>query len=408
MCKSFFLLVLVISLTLLAFAPPVSADSGDIPRFSELLVRLRPGLSRAQVNQTFASRGLSQVAFDPDLDIRRAVLRSGTDPKAALVSLKADPRVLVAEPNYQIKAAGNRVRRLAMPLLTSAPGPNDPFFVNQWGLQKIRAPLAWAFARGNTVSIAVLDSGIDFTHPDLRGRTVAGFNFIDPGSLPQDGFWHGTHVSGIAAAIQDNHIGIAGTAVNATIMPLKILDDGGNGKLEDLESAIRYAARRHVRVINMSVGTFTDDNRCPQLLQEQVNFAHDRGVLLVAAAGNQAGAVPFFPAACQNVLAVTSSNSEDSLSFFDNTGSWIDLTAPGEDIISTVPGGGYDFGFGTSMSTPFVAAAAAMVSSRNPTMPPDGIERILERSAIRFGWTGHLNTYGWGRLDAANALGGSH
>ena len=107
------------------------------------------------------------------------------------------------------------------------------------------------------------------------------------------------------------------------------------------------------------------------------------------------------------MVAVTSSNFEDGLSFFDNIGSWIDITAPGEDIISTVPGGDYDYGSGTSMSTAFVSGVAATVWSRNPGLQPDDVERVLESSADRFGWTGHINTYGWGRLNASNTLGSS-
>ncbi len=399
---------LIFTLFYFAFITPVSADSLDAPKFSDLLVRFQPGLARAEINQALAARGLTQVEYNAELDATRVRAKNDAGLRAALRRLRADPRVLVVEPNYQVKAADAYRHHLPLLFESSALHSNDPLFDFQWGLQRIQGPLAWAFARGSTVTIAVIDSGIDLTHPDLRARIVKGFNFVDPGMPPQDDFWHGTHVSGIAAAVQDNHIGIAGTAVNVNILPLKILDENGEGTVEDLAKAISFAARHSVRVVNMSLGTLTEDNRCPQILQEQVNIASARGVLLVAAAGNQGGTAPFFPAACSNVVAVTSSDFQDSLSYFDNTGSWIDITAPGEDIISTLPGGTYDFASGTSMATPFVAGAAAMVWSRNPSMAPASIERILERSADRFGWSGHINTYGWGRLNAANALGDSY
>lgn len=407
MSKSLLLgIPLVLTLIFFAVAVPVSADSPEGPKFVDLLVRFRPELSRAQVNHALSTRGLTQVEFNSDLDLRRARAKPGTNLGHAIVSLQADPQVLLVEPNYIVKAQGYRQTRFAAPLSMRGPSSKDPFFGFQWGLQKVQAPLAWSFARGTTVTVAIIDSGIDLAHPDLRNRIVKGFNFVNPGTLPQDDFWHGTHVSGIAAAIQDNRTGIAGTAVNLNLKPLKILDAAGEGSLEDLESAIHYAARQHVRVINMSLGTLSDDHRCPVLLQEQINFAHDRGVTLVAAAGNQSGNEPFFPAGCRNVIGVTSTGPDDLPSWFDNNGEWIDIAAPGEDILSTIPGG-YDYAFGTSMSTAFVSGAAAMVWSRNATLTPDDIERILERSADRFGWVGRNNIFGWGRLNAANSLGGS-
>jgi thermitase len=399
---------LVFILICFAFAAPVSADPSNTSGFSDLLVRFQPGLTDAEINQALAFRGLAQVDYDADLDMRRVRAKGRANLRAAMRELRADARVLVVEPNYQVEAAVIRRYQSRVLLSSSALSPNDPLFGLQWGLQRVQAPLAWAFARGSTVTIAAIDSGIDLKHPDLRARIVRGFNFLSPGAPPQDDFGHGTHIAGIAAAIQNNHIGIAGTAVNVNIMPLKILDQNGEGTVEDLAKAIFYAARHSVRVVNMSLGTLTEDNRCPQILQEQVNVAHARGVLLAAAAGNQGGTDPFFPAACGNVVAVTSSDFSDILSGFDNIGNWIDITAPGEDIISTMPGGDYEFESGTSMATAFVAGAAAMVWSRNPGLQPDDIERILERSADRFGWTGHVNTYGWGRLNAAYALRGTH
>ena len=285
---------LITVLICLALAAPASADSPGAPRYSELLVRFQPGLSRTQIRQALAGRGLTEVDYNPELDLRRARPKTGTDLAAALRMLRADPRVITVEPNYQVKAAGFRIVQLPLLFTSSALIANDPLFTAQWGLQRIRASLVWPFSQANSVTIAVIDSGIDLSHPDLRKRMVKGFNFLSPGAPPQDDFWHGTHVSGIAAAIQNNHIGIAGTAVNVRIMPLKILDDAGEGTLEDLESAVRYAALHKARVVNMSLGTLTDDNRCPPILQEQVNFAHARGVLLVAAAGNQGERTPSF------------------------------------------------------------------------------------------------------------------
>jgi thermitase len=397
----------VIVLACLALPALVSAGAPASPRYSELLIRFQPGLTRAQIRQDLAAHGLTQVEFNRDLDLSRVRAKSGTDIGSALETMKTDPRVLAIEPNYRVRIAGARV--VPRPLLFSpiAVGANDPLFRFQWGLQRIQAPLVWLFAKENPVTIAVIDSGVDLSHPDLEPRIVGGFNFVQPGTPPQDDFWHGTHVSGIAAAVQNNHIGIAGTAVNVSIMPLKILDEFGEGTLEDLESAIRYASLHKARVANMSLGTLTDDNRCPPILQEQINFAHAHGVFLAAAAGNQGGTDPFFPAACKNVVAVTSTDLQDRLSYFDNTGNWIDIAAPGEDIISTVPGGEYDYASGTSMATPFVAGVAALAWSMNPNRGPDDIERILESSADRFGWMGHINTYGWGRIDAANLLGSS-
>ncbi len=401
---------LLVALAFLLLVSPVSAQSSQ-PSFADLIIRFKPGLSPDQISQALAARGLIEVQYDPDLNIRRARAANGGDLIPALLSLESDSSVTLAEPNYRVHAVTGRGTGLAPSLLPAANKPNDPLFGQQWGLRRIRAPLAWTYLQGatGTVTIAVIDTGIDRTHPDLRSRVAKGYNFVNPGTPPDDDYWHGTHVAGIAGAIQRNGIGIAGTAVQVRLLPLKVLDAEGGGTIADLASAIRFAARRNVRVMNMSLATspWDGNGNCPRVLQEQIDFAFGRGALAIAAAGNDYGGKPVFPAACGHVVAVASSDYADQLSYFSNYGKWVDLMAPGEDIISTIPGGEYSSENGTSMATPFVAGAAALVWLRHPGLSPGQVEALIEHSADHS--TGPIpnDRTGWGRLDAAQAVAGS-
>lgn len=385
------------------FATSAAAGSTDTPAYADLLVRFQPGLSRAEINQALDARGLTRAEYSDDLDLTRAQLKAGTRADAALTSLQRDPRVTLVEPNYIVKPAETRPIHFTVPLFRAFT-ENDPLFHRQWGLIRIKAPEVWSLATHAPMDIAIIDSGIDRTHPDLRGRVLAGYNFVDPGAPAFDDSGHGTFMAGIAAAIQNNHVGIAGTATNARLIPLKVLQ-ADTGTMQNVALAIHEAARRHARVANLSLGGTTVDGRCPQYLREQIAYAHARGVLIVAAAGNYVDE-RFFPAACDYVIAVNSTDVNDRPSGFDNAGAWVDLSAPGEDIISTMLGGGYDYHSGTSVSTPFVAGAGALLFGKNPEQSPDEVERALEHSADRFGTTGHSPLYGWGRLNVARAMTG--
>lgn len=285
--------------------------------------------------------------------------------------------------------------------------PNDTYYSSQWGLTKIRAPEAWALSRGTGVLIAVLDTGTDYNHPDLSGkvRTDIDYDYINNDGDAMDDHGHGTHVSGIAAAATNNSKGVAGLGWEATVLPLKVMNYNGEGSTAELIPAIRYAADQGAKVINMSLG---GPGNCPSDLQEAVNYAYSRGVLLVAAAGNETAQTPIpfpaFPANCAHVLGVAATNSSDTYAWFSNYGDHVSVAAPGEDILSTCRYNSYCYMNGTSMATPFVAGLASLVYAAFPTYTPDQVASAILDNAKDLGPSGWDWDYGCGRIDAFSAI----
>ncbi len=212
---------------------------------------------------------------------------------------------------------------------------------------------------------------------------------------------HGTHVSGIAAAATDNGRGVAGLGWSAMILPLKVMNAAGEGNAFALASAISYAADREAKVINMSLG---GEAPCPDYLQTAIDSAYNRGVLLVAAAGNAGTNQSVFPANCNHVLGVAATTDSDTRAYFSNYGSHVSVAAPGVSILSTCLGGGYCYMQGTSMATPFVAGLAALVYAWYSNYTPDRVASAILDNAQDLGTTGWDSYYGCGRIDAFRAL----
>ncbi len=286
--------------------------------------------------------------------------------------------------------------------------PNDPRYISQWGLVKVDAPLAWGRSLGDGVLIAVLDSGADYAHPDLMGklRTDIAWDYVNNDSVAQDDNGHGTHVTGIAAAATDNGQGVAGLGWNAQVVPLKILDDEGNGSFLPLIEAIYRATDNGAEVINLSLSTrrSAGDFYCtnyPALI-EALQDAYHRGVLTVVAAGNDnydAGKV--VPANCPYVLTVGATDSADQRASFSNVGSVIDVAAPGVSIESTYWPSPYASIGGTSMATPFVSGLAALVRAEYPHYTPDQVAAAILDNAVDLG---DVSQFGCGRINAGNAV----
>jgi len=285
--------------------------------------------------------------------------------------------------------------------------PNDPYFGAQWGLEVVEAPRAWGITRGSpSVLIAVVDSGTDLDHPDLadKVRTDIDWDFVNDDDVADDDHGHGTHVSGIAAAATDNGVGVAGLGWETMILPLKALDQIGNGWSTDIAEAIYYAADNGAHVINMSLG---GDAPCPWYMQNAADEAYANGVILVAAAGNHGEDVPnaeYFPANCEHVLGVAATNPDDSVASYSNYGSHVSIAAPGSSIYSTLMGGSYGYMRGTSMATPHVAGLAALLRARYPSYTPDQIASAILDNAEDLGEAGWDEHYGCGRINASLAL----
>ena len=361
--------------------------------------------------------------------------------EVAAQQLASDPRVEYAEPDLHLSAEA---------AAASVTAPTDSLLSQQWALVGgfgIRASGAWARATGSGVVVAVLDSGLA-AHPDLVGQTVAGYDMVSDPAAANDGggrdadpsdpgdwsgssasSWHGTHVSGTIAAATDNGVGVAGVAPRAKIQPVRVLGTGGGGAGSDILAGIYWAAGVPVsgapanatpaKVINMSLSG--NSPGCPASYQQAINAATARGVSVVVAAGNQAiSADTRTPANCENVVTVAAIGPQGYSAAYSNVGPRIDLAAPGGDsffpgggVLSTIntgttgpAGSGYASYEGTSMATPHVAGAIALLRSVVPDLTPAEVEARLKATA-RVVIECSVADCGAGILDAAALIPGA-
>ena len=277
----------------------------------------------------------------------------------------------------------------------------DPLSEQQWPVQRLRLPRAWDAVDGSGQVIAIVDSGIDATHPDLAGAMRAGWDALTGGDGATDPYGHGTAVAGLAAAIVGNGVGIGGVGGGAQLMPVRVLDDEGRGNASDVAAGIIWAADHGASVINVSLSTTHTE-----LIDDAVGYATAAGVVVVAAAGNAyaQGNPQLYPAADERVLAVTAVDPYDRRAVYANTGSHLDLAAPGVSVLSSVTGGGYDNFGGTSMAAPHVAGLAALVRARWPGLTVEEVGARLRETAVDLGDVGFDPLYGAGLVDPVAAL----
>ncbi len=262
--------------------------------------------------------------------------------------------------------------------------PNDPLFPLQYALVNIRAPQGWQLNTGAaSITIAIVDSGVDISHPELAPKLLPGYDFVSMDSFPQDENGHGTHVAGIAAAQSDNGAGMAGVSWGAKILPVRVLNASNSGKYSDVALGIKYATDQGAQVINLSLGGSTPSSA----LEEAINYAAAHGVALVAAAGNNGGGI-LYPAAYPAVIAVASTDSANQRAASSSYGAAMDLSAPGVSIYSLSPGGAFTYKSGTSMASPHVAGALAVLMGAN------GGNAWLARQALEVSAL-DINPTGW-------------
>ena len=358
-------------------------------------------------------------------NVYKITYNKDTDLSAVVPRYKIDSNVEYVEPNY---------------IYRTCSAPNDLLFGSQWALAQsndcdIDATQAWDIQTGNSsVTIAIIDTGVDYNHPDLEYNIwnnpseipsngidddsngyvddVLGWDFISNDNDPMDYNGHGTHCAGISGAIGNNSIGITGVCWNCKIMSLKTLNNFGKGTSFGSVDAIIYAVDNGADVISMSWGGVFYS----KLLKDALNYAHNNGVVLVAGVGNYNSDVKFYPAAYENVIAVAATNQYDEKYSFSNWGSWVDIAAPGEDILSLRanntnmnPFGdyiicdNYYISSGTSMACPYVSGTVGLILSEKPYLSPDEVKKIICESADRL--PPSVNKYiGSGRLNIYMAL----
>lgn len=283
----------------------------------------------------------------------------------------------------------------------TAVSANDPYFSSQWHLSAIQSPSAWGITTGTSnVIIAVIDSGVDWSHPDLAPNLVPGWNFLTGTSTTQDNAGHGTAVAGTAAAASNNSIGVTGVSWGNKIMPLQVLDATTAASYSNLASAITYAADHGARIISISLC----GSSASSTLQSAESYAWNKGSVIFAAAGNSSSSAPTYPAADPNVVAVSASDVNNTFASFSNYGSWIDLAAPGNNILTTVLGGSYGGWYGTSFSTPVAAAVGALVLSVKPGLSSASLVSLLEQNADDLGTAGWDQYFGYGQVNAYKSV----
>ncbi|AIQ13940.1 S8 family peptidase [Paenibacillus durus] len=280
--------------------------------------------------------------------------------------------------------------------------PNDLLFPDyQWNLPAIETGRGWNLSKGsNKVTVAVVDTGVQADHPDLRGQLLSGYNAITSGAKPDDDVGHGTHVCGIIGALVNNSEGVAGISWYNKIMPVKVLDRSGAGTTYSVAEGVIWAVDHGAKVINLSLGNYADS----QFLHDAIKYAYDKDVVLVSAAGNDNTERPGYPAAYPEVLAVAATNASGEKASFSNYGDYVDVAAPGESIASTYPGSQYAALSGTSMASPHAAALAGLVRSLNPDLTNKEVMDLMTKSTVDLGSPGHDKYFGWGQVDIYKTL----
>ena len=415
-------------------------DAVAIP--GEILIKFRSGIFDREpskleetqypsINEIFSrlqARSMKRVFQNADLDIFHLKFDARLPILDALTLIAGDFSVEWVEPNY-----------VSSTFFT----PNDPYFPLQWGLTKIQADRAWDISTGNpNIVIAIIDTGVDYDHIDLANNIwynpgeipnnsldddgngyiddYMGWDFISvnsnaiptpdpyedigpPDNNPMDFHGHGTHCSGIASSVTNNSTGVAGIAGTCKIMCLragyKTSTGGGSLPYSDSARAIEYAADNGAKVISMSWGSTTASGT----IQTVVEYARTKGCIMVAAAGNDGKNMPNYPAAFPGVISVAASDQDDLRASFSNYGDWVDIAAPGKDIYSTKYNSSqnnntYGYSSGTSMATPLVAGAAALLLAQNPNLTADLVLQRLLDTADPINWnvsapTKRLNIY---------------
>jgi len=382
-----------------------SAQGRPEVRDDEVLVKFKPGTPAASQAAAHQQAG-GQVAREVrGLDVK-VVQVAGGQAENRLLAYRQNPNVEYAELNGIAYADWS---------------PSDQLYRKQWALKAIGQPQAWDVTRGSSaVSIAVLDTGIRATHPDLNGKVVASRNFTSS-ATDDDRYGHGTHVSGSAAALTDNATGIAGVCANCRVLNGKVLGDYGSGAYDWVANGVLWAVGcdsvdragnclnpPRAKVISMSLGGSFDS----LTLHNAVDKAWNRGAVLSCAAGNNSSSTPFYPATYQNCIAVAATSKRDVKASFSNFGQWVDVAAPGDGILSTVPldnalyadPSGYASWSGTSMATPHVAGLAGLLWSKGLSSQ-SSVRWQIESTADPISGTG--NYWASGRINACRAVGGT-
>jgi len=384
--RKHFLLQFIAVLTLIAFC--ITSASADPGQHERIIIGFQEDSVQALDASALSSTDVRVIDELTGLD---AVVVSVPDPDRFIEEVSQAPGIRFVERDIPVYA-------LDLP----AHVPNDDRYAEQWGPGEIEAEYAWNIEQGeSSVVIAVIDTGVDHTHPDMGNYIAGGYDWINNDDDPMDDHGHGTHCAGIAAAVSNNALGVAGISQSG-IMAEKVLDSRGSGTSSITAAAIRHAADNGADVISMSLGAAEPS----RIVEEACRYAWEKGCILAAASGNGGANLINYPAAYDTVIAVGSVGKTGLCSSFSNYGTNLELVAPGESILSTTPGNTYGLRSGTSMACPHVSGVAALLLSRYPGMSNLEVRKRLAGTADDLGSPGKDARYGYGLVNAFAALGG--
>jgi subtilisin family serine protease len=373
-------------LSMAALSPTQAAD--EAPSLANvvtgrLLVQPRPGLPEGELDHILAAYGARRALHIKAINVYIVELPASADEVAVGKALLQLPVIKFVEGDRTIEPAQT---------------PNDPYYTKAWHLQKIGAPAAWDTVRGEATTIAVLDTGVDASHPDLAQRIVGGWNVFDNNNNTADKLGHGTKVAGIAAASGNNGVGVTGVDWHARIMPIRVTDAAGLAHDSLIAQGLIWAADHGARVANVSfqgvAGSLT--------VQNAARYLRNKGGVVVAAAGNSGQLRA--DTASDLITTVGGTDPADGRAVWSSFGNFVSLAAPGDSIWTTTAGGGYEAMSGTSASSAIVAGVYGLMMAANRSLHPGTLDRILFATASQQGTRHRDSRTGWGRVDAAAAV----
>lgn len=361
-----------------AAAQPASQGAEQFAR-GRILVMPRAGLSPDEFAKVLAPHGgRGKKVGQSELHV--VELPGNASEKAVIERLSKNPHVKFAELDRLVKS--NFV-------------PNDPYFGSAWHLGKVNAPAAWDLGQGSGVTIAILDSGVDGSHPDLAAQMVPGYNFYDNNTNTADVFGHGTAVAGVAAAASNNGVGVTGVAGQAKIMPIRVSDLNGWAYYSTITQGITYAADHGARIANASFAGVAGSAS----IQNAAQYMKSKGGLVFVSAGNNG--VDENVAPTTTLIPVSATDEWDNRTSWSSYGSFVALSAPGI-TYTTSRGGSYQQWSGTSFSSPLAAGVAALMMSAKPSLDVGQVEQLLYASAVDIGAPGRDIYYGYGQIGRAH------
>ena len=348
-----------------------------------LLITPRAGLSIEELKKTLEPHGVRPKHHLKELNVHICELPDGIDERKIKRLLKKDHRLK----NVELDMIVNLDQTIT-----------DPSFNSSWALPKIEAPAAWDFSTGDGIIVAVLDTGVDSTHPDLAANMVPGWNMFDNNDDTADVHNHGTWVAGTIAAAANNGAGSAGVAWSAEIMPVRISNPDGAAFISTIANGIRWAADHGAKVVNNSFSGVAGS----ATIWSAAQYLRNKGGVLVVSAGNTGSRLNHSPS--DVILVASATDSSDQRPSWSSYGPYVDIAAPGVSIFTTSRGGGYSFVSGTSFSSPIVAATAALMFAANDELTPADLDQLMLSTTTDLGAPGFDDFYGTGRVDAAAAV----